>query len=73
MVSAVPGAADVKAEQTVGLPFLRVIVNRDEIARYGFNASQVLDLVEAMGGRTVGDMKDGDGVRYPRPAHSAGS
>ena len=60
VVSAVPGAADVQAKQTVGQPYLRVIVNRDEIARRGFNATQVLDLVEALGGRTVGTMKDGD-------------
>jgi Cu/Ag efflux pump CusA len=29
-------------------------------ARRGFNATQVLDLVEALGGRTVGSIKDGD-------------
>jgi cobalt-zinc-cadmium resistance protein CzcA len=60
VVSAVPGAADVQAKQTVGQPYLRVIVDRAEIARRGFNATQVLDLVEALGGRTVGTMKDGD-------------
>ncbi|WP_298366243.1 CusA/CzcA family heavy metal efflux RND transporter [uncultured Bradyrhizobium sp.] len=60
VVSAVPGAADVQAKQTVGQPYLRVIVDRSEIARRGFNATQVLDLVEALGGRTVGTMKDGD-------------
>jgi cobalt-zinc-cadmium resistance protein CzcA len=58
VVSAVPGAADVQAKQTVGQPYLRVIVDRGEIARRGFNATQVLDLVEALGGRTVGTMKD---------------
>jgi cobalt-zinc-cadmium resistance protein CzcA len=60
VVSAVRGAADVQAKQTVGQPYLRVIVDRGEIARRGFNATQVLDLVEALGGRTVGTMKDGD-------------
>lgn len=60
VVSAVPGAADAQAKQTVGQPYLRVIVDRGEIARRGFNATQVLDLVEALGGRTVGIMKDGD-------------
>jgi heavy metal efflux system protein len=60
VVSGVPGAADVVAQQTVGEPYLRVIVNRDAIARRGFNATQVIDLVEALGGRTVGTMKDGD-------------
>jgi heavy metal efflux system protein len=60
VVAAVPGAADVEPQQTVGEPYLRIVVNREAIARYGFNASQVLDLIEALGGRTVGTMMDGD-------------
>lgn len=63
VVAAVPGAADVEPQQTVGEPYLRIVVNRKAIARYGFNASQVLDLVEALGGRTVGTMMDG-GERF---------
>lgn len=59
VVSKVPGAADVKLEQTGGLPFLRVKIKRDEIARYGINASQVLDVVETMGGRRVGQVLEG--------------
>jgi cobalt-zinc-cadmium resistance protein CzcA len=59
VVSGVRGAADVKLEQTSGLPFLRVKVRRDEIARYGINASQVLDVVQAMGGRAVGEVLEG--------------
>jgi heavy metal efflux system protein len=60
VVSGVPGAADVVAQQTVGEPYLRVIVNRDAIARRGFNAIQVMDIVEALGGRTVGTVTEGD-------------
>ena len=59
VVSQVPGAADVKLEQTGGLPYLRVRINRDEIARYGINASQVLDVVQTMGGRQVGEVLEG--------------
>ncbi len=55
-VSKVPGAADTKAEQVAGLPYLRVIIDRDAIARYGINASQVLDTVRAIGGRPVGQV-----------------
>ncbi len=58
-VSTVPGAADTKAEQVAGLPYLRIIINRDAIARYGINASRVLDTVEAMGGKTVGQVLEG--------------
>ncbi|MEN6533627.1 MAG: efflux RND transporter permease subunit, partial [Bryobacteraceae bacterium] len=58
-VSRVPGASDTKAEQIAGLPYLRIRINRAEIARYGINASQVLDVVEAMGGKTVGQVLEG--------------
>ena len=43
----VQGAADVKIEQVAGLPLLRVIVNREEIARYGLTAEEVLQLIQA--------------------------
>jgi heavy metal efflux system protein len=58
-VRAVPGAADVKLEQTSGLPYLRLRIRRDEIARYGINASQVLDAVRTIGGRPVGEVLEG--------------
>lgn len=59
VVSQIPGAADVKLEQTTGLPYLRVRIRRDEIARYGINASQVLDTIRAIGGRPVGEVLEG--------------
>ncbi len=59
VVSGVSGAADVKLEQTSGLPFLRIKIRRDDIARYGINASQVLDVVQTMGGRKVGEVLEG--------------
>ena len=58
-LSQVPGAADVKAEQTVGLPMLRVTIDRQAIARYGINAQDVLDVVETVGGRSVGVVLEG--------------
>jgi cobalt-zinc-cadmium resistance protein CzcA len=59
VVGGVSGAADVKLEQTAGLPYLRLRIRRDEIARYGINASQVLDAVRTMGGRPVGEVLEG--------------
>jgi len=59
VIADVPGAADVKVEQIAGLPFLRVRVLRERIARYGINASDVLDAVSAMGGRQVGEVFEG--------------
>jgi cobalt-zinc-cadmium resistance protein CzcA len=60
----VPGAADVQAEQTGGLPYLRVVVKRNRIARYGINARDVLDAVAAIGGREVGVVFEGQ-RRFP--------
>jgi len=59
VVSRVPGAADAKAEQIAGLPYGRIIVDRSAIARYGINASQVLEAVEVMGGKVVGQVLEG--------------
>lgn len=58
-ISSVKGSADVKAEQVAGLPVLRVKVKRDEIARYGINAHDVLDTVAALGGKEVGTVFEG--------------
>ncbi len=76
ILSAVPGAADVKAEQSAGLPVLRIQVDRDRIARYGIDASDVLDAVSAMGGRGVGEVFEGQRrfalqVRYREDARSS--
>ena len=54
VIQGIKGAADVHAEQEGGLPDLTVQVNRERLARYGINASDVLAVVEAIGGRTVG-------------------
>jgi len=60
VASRVPGAADVKLEQTGGQPYLRIQINRAAIARYGINASQVLDVVQTIGGRVVGEVLEGE-------------
>ncbi len=57
----VAGAADVKAEQTSGLPVLDIQLDRAAIARFGLNASDVLDVIAiAVGGRDVGLVFEGD-------------
>jgi cobalt-zinc-cadmium resistance protein CzcA len=56
----IPGAADVKIEQVAGLPLLRVIVDREGIARYGLTAQDVLMLVETLRvGHVVGTVVQG--------------
>ena len=53
-VSGVSGAADVKAEAQAGMPALSIQVDRGAAARYGINVSDILDVVESIGGRTAG-------------------
>lgn len=61
----VEGAADIKVEQTTGLPMLDVDLKKDAIARYGLNVSDILDLVSAsIGGREAGLIFEGD-RRFP--------
>jgi cobalt-zinc-cadmium resistance protein CzcA len=59
LLSKVPGAADVKAQQVAGLPVMRVRVDRRAIARYGINAADVLDVVSTLGGRDAGIVLEG--------------
>jgi len=61
VLRAVPGAADVKVEQTTGLPMLDVKLDKRAIARYGLNIGDVLDIVSiAVGGRESGLVFQGD-------------
>ncbi|OJH37219.1 efflux RND transporter permease subunit [Cystobacter ferrugineus] len=64
VVRAIPGAADVTVEQVTGQPVLQVTVDRSAIARHGIPAREVLDVVEAVGTRRVGEVREGE-RRFP--------
>ena len=76
VLQTVPGAADVKVEQTEGFPTLDVQFNRDAIARYGLTLQGVSDTVAAaLGGRDAGIVFEGDRrfdvvVRMPNDARN---
>ncbi len=60
VVGTVPGAADLSLEANKGKPQLVIKVNRDEAARYGINADEILEVVQAgIGGKTVSTVIDG--------------
>ena len=60
-LATVAGAADVKIEQTTGLPMLTVQLDRPALARLGLNVADVQEVIEiAVGGRTAGKIYDGD-------------
>jgi cobalt-zinc-cadmium resistance protein CzcA len=56
----VPGVADLSLEANVGKPQIRIEVNREELARHGMNAEEVLTIVRnGLGGEPVSVLLDG--------------
>jgi len=65
LLARLPGAAEVKVEQTTGLPMLTVAIDRARTSRYGLNTGDVQDAVAtAVGGRPAGLVFEGD-RRFP--------
>ncbi len=61
LLRGIKGAADVKVEQTSGLPVMNIEIDRGAIARYGLNVADVQDVVAAaIGGREAGLVFQGD-------------
>ncbi len=61
VLKTVPGAADVKVEQTTGLPILTVQIDREAVARYGLAVDEVQAIIStALGGTEVGQVFEGD-------------
>ena len=57
----VAGAAEVKVEQTTGLPMLTVDIDREKASRYGLNVGDVQEMVAtAIGGKEAGTLFQGD-------------
>ncbi|ODU00916.1 MAG: cation transporter [Planctomycetes bacterium SCN 63-9] len=59
VLNGIAGSADVKAQALGGLPLMRILIDRERIARYSINASDLLDVVSALGGRIVGQVVEG--------------
>jgi cobalt-zinc-cadmium resistance protein CzcA len=60
----IPGNADLAVEQIIGQPVLEIQVKQDEIARYGIPAKAVLDLIESVGSKPLGEIVEGQ-LRFP--------
>jgi len=58
------GATEASVEQLTGQTFLQVRVDPQAIARYGLPTRNVLNVVEAVGSRRVGDVREGQ-RRFP--------
>ena len=65
IIKQVPGAVDVIADRIVGKPYIEFKINREAIARYGVNLSDVQDVIEvAIGGKNITWTVEGR-ERYP--------
>src|SRR5690606_26678782 len=58
-VESVPNARDVTVEQLTGQPTLVVAVDREAAGRYGVPVDAILNLVESLGRRKVGEVVEG--------------
>lgn len=71
VVKKVQGSADVQIEKVSGLAYLQVQINREAIARYGINVSDVYEVLElASGGKPVSELFEGQrrfkvALRFP--------
>jgi cobalt-zinc-cadmium resistance protein CzcA len=64
VLGSISGAADVSTEQLIGQPVLQIKVKQDEAARYGASVRSILDLVESIGSKPVGEVVE-DQLRFP--------
>ena len=61
LMNKIQGSADVRVQQTEGLPQLRIVIDRNKIARFGINVSDANILIEtALAGTNVGKIYEGE-------------
>jgi cobalt-zinc-cadmium resistance protein CzcA len=64
VLKGVRGVGEISGEQITGQPVLQIKVKPDAIARYGVSTRDVLDVVQAVGSRNVGEIREGQ-RRFP--------
>jgi cobalt-zinc-cadmium resistance protein CzcA len=64
VLAGIPGASEASVEQLTGQTFLQVRVDPQAVARYGVPTRNVLNVIEAVGSRRVGDVREGQ-RRFP--------
>ncbi len=61
IIRTIPGSADVKVEQTTGLPTVDIVFDRSAISRYGLNIADVQEIPRiGVGGGLAGLVFEGD-------------
>jgi cobalt-zinc-cadmium resistance protein CzcA len=57
----IPGAQDLRVERVTGQQYLSIEIDRQAIARYGLNASDIHDVIEtAIGGKAATEIYEGE-------------
>lgn len=64
ILGSIRGAADMSTEQLTGQPVLQVQVDQDALARHGVPAKAVMDIVESLGSKPLGEVIEGQ-LRFP--------
>lgn len=64
VLGSIPGATDLSTEQVTGQPVLQIRVDQDALARHGIPAKTVMDLVESIGSKQLGEVVEGQ-LRFP--------
>lgn len=77
LMRTIQGVKDVKVEQVAGQPYLTIDIDREKIARYGINVSEVQDIITtAVGGRSATQVYEGERrfqlvLRFPESSRNS--
>lgn len=64
IIGSIPGAADLNTEQITGQPVLQIRVDQDALSRLGIPAKEVMEIVESIGSKELGEVVEGQ-LRFP--------
>jgi cobalt-zinc-cadmium resistance protein CzcA len=64
ILNKIDGKDDVSVEQVTGQPILQIRIKQDKLGQYGLTARAVLDFVESIGSKPLGEVVEGQ-LRFP--------
>ncbi len=64
LLGSIQGAADLSTEQLTGQPVLQIRVDQEALARHGVPAKAIMDIVESIGSKPLGEVIEGQ-LRFP--------
>ncbi len=64
LLGRIEGATDLNTEQITGQPLLQIRADQEALARYGVPSKAVMDIVESIGSKPLGEVVEGQ-LRFP--------